>query len=260
MTENKNNQSSAAKRGLKLDGLRNEIRDSVKVFAEKLVAELGDNLESITIVGSSLTDDFVASQSDINTVLVLGKQTLDSLNTLAGMAKSMSKKKLAAPLLMTKDYLERSRDVFGIEFLDLQLIHKTVLGEDPFEKLSFAKSDIRLQCERELKATLIRLRQGYIAAAANKKLVRDILASAGSGLVPLLRAMLWLKDIERPNTAGPTLTKTASEFSLNLDAVKTARSWRHQKMRLSENEIQTAFDNVYKTAEQLANIVDKLEE
>ncbi len=259
MTENENNPTEPAKRELKVDALRDEIREPVKTFAEKLTAALGDNLQSITIIGSSLTKDFSPGQSDINTVLVLGRQTLDSLKSIAGMAKSMSKKKLAVPLLMTPDYIERSRDVFGIEFLDFQLTHQTILGSDPFTSLTFAKADVRLQCERELKATLIRLRQGYIASAGNRKLVRDMLISAVSGLVPLLRAMLWLKDIDRPQRAEPVFTKAGSEFSIKTEFLIAARKWRYEKIRPQENEITAAFESIYKTVEQLALIVDKLE-
>jgi hypothetical protein len=248
-----------AENKLNIDGLRQEICEPVRAFAEKLINELGEALESITIVGSSLTEDFKPGQSDINSVLVLGKQNLDSLNTLAAMAKTMSKKRLAAPLLMTPDYIERSRDVFGIEFLDLQLIHKTIYGADPFSELTFAKSDVRLQCERELKATLIRLRQGYIAAAANKKLVRDILASAAGALVPLLRAILWLKDIDRPQLAEAALNKAAEQFEIKTDSLSAARRWRYEKRRPQESEIATAFEEIYKTVEQLADTVDKLE-
>ena len=34
------------------------------------------------------------------------------------------------PLLMTPACIDRSRDVFGIEFLDFQLRHETIVGED----------------------------------------------------------------------------------------------------------------------------------
>ena len=251
MAESENN--------LKLDALRDEIREPVRSLAEKLQEGLGDNLQSITVVGSSLTEDFKPGQSDINTVLVLGRQTSDVLKTIAGMAKPMSKRNLAAPLLMTTNYIERSRDVFGIELLDLQLTHQTVLGDDPFEKLTFRKKDVRLQCERELKATLIRLRQGYIASAANRKLVRDILASAAGALVPLLRALLWLKDADRPRRAGEVLAKAAREFSIKADSLTAAREWRHEKKRLQESEITTAFESIYEAVERLANIVDELE-
>ena len=57
---------------------------------------------------------------------------------------------------------------------------------------SSRRQNVRLQCERELKAMLVRLRQGYIAAAGDQRMVRDILISTAKGLTPLLRAMLWI--------------------------------------------------------------------
>jgi hypothetical protein len=250
MTENKTN--------LKVDALNIYVRDSVKDFAERLLTTLGDNLQSITIVGSSLTKDFRPGQSDINTVLVLDRQNLSSLNAIAPLAKPMSRRKISPPLLMTQSYIEQSRDVFGIEFLDFQLAHETIYGDDPFTSLEFDKKDVRLQCERELKAMLIRLRQGYIAAAANNKLVRDILISTAKGMAPLLRAMLWLKDINRSAQVFPTFIKATEEFSIDTNPLKSAIKWRHEKVRLSETEMENAFESVYSTVEQLSDIVDKL--
>jgi hypothetical protein len=250
MTENKNN--------LRVDKLQVQIRDSVRDFAERLLAALGNNLLSITVVGSSLTEDFRPGESDVNTVLLLGRQNIESLNAVASLAKPMSRKKFSPPLLMTKSYIERSRDVFGVEFLDFQLAHKTIMGGDPFASLSFDKKDVRLQCERELKAMLIRLRQGYIAAAANKKLVRDILISTAKGMAPLLRAMLWLKDIERSARAEPMFSKAAGEFSIDTNPLTAVIKWRHEKVRLSDIEMENTFQSVYSVVDHLAEIVDKL--
>ena len=244
---------------LKLDALSEQIRDSIKDFAEKLITELNENLKSITVVGSSLTEDFRSGRSDINTVLVLDGQTISSLNAIASLAKPMRKKRISPPLLMTKSYIEQSLDVFGVEFLDFQLTHLTIFGDDPFNALSFDKKNVRLQCEREIKAMLIRLRQGYIASSANKKLVRDVLISTAKGLAPFLRAMLWLKDIDRPTQTEPTFSKATKEFSVNLESLKTATNWQNQNTRLSETEMENAFESVYTTIEQLALIVDKLE-
>ena len=251
MAENKTN--------LKLDTLPGQIRDSMKDFAGKLTAELGENLQSITVVGSSLTADYRPGQSDINTVIVLSKQTTGLLKSIAHLAKPMRKKHISPPLLMTASYIERSLDVFGIEFLEFQSTHRTILGDDPFAALNINKKDVRLQCERELKAMLIRLRQGFIAAAANKKLVQDILISTAKGLLPLLRAMLWLKGIERTALVEPTMTKAAEEFLIDMESLKTAIQWRQQKTRLSEIEMESAFESIYATVEKLARIVDKLE-
>ncbi len=207
---------------LKLDALDVAVRDLMNAFTGKLAAGLGDNLQSITVVGSTLTQDFRAGYSDVNTVLVVGEQTVAALNVMASLAKPMSRRNFSPPLLMTSSYIERSRDVFGVELLDFQLTHQTILGQDPFAPLTFEKKTVRLQCERELKAMLIRLRQGYIASAANRDLVRDILISTARGLAPFLRAMLWLRDIERPRLTEATFHKAATEFSISLDALATA--------------------------------------
>ena len=250
MAENKAN--------IKVDTLEARIRDPVKEFAGRLIAALGDNLQSITVVGSGLTEDYRAGQSDFNTVLVLGRQNLQSLNSVASLARPMRRKKISPPLLMTQSYIERSRDVFGLEFLDFQLAHETIMGDDPFASLTFDKKDVRLQCERELKAMLIRLRQGYIAAAANKKLVRDVLISTAKGMAPLLRAMLWLKNIERTALAEATFHKAAGDFSIDTNPLTTAAKWRHEKNLLSETEIQRAFESVCSVIEEFNGIVDKL--
>jgi len=248
-----------SKNALHLQGLPEALGESLTLLAEQLGESLADNLQSITVVGSALTDDFRAGVSDINTVLILGQYKTAALNAIAALAKPMRKKKLSPPLLMTASYIERSRDVFGVELLDFQLTHGTVLGSDPFESLRFEKRDVRLQCERELKATLIRLRQGYIAAAGNNKLVRDVLIAAAKGLAPLLRAMLWLKDSDRPRTMEATFRQGAAAFEVKLDAVVTAERWRYEKPRLTSNDIETAFESIYTAVEHLATTVDALE-
>jgi hypothetical protein len=242
------------------EGLPQQIRESVKALVEQLGTMLGGNLQSITVVGSALTSDFHAGASDVNTVIVLKEYDTTALKAIVSLSKTLRRKRLSPPLLMTLTYLERSRDVFGVELLDFQLTHRTVFGDDPFVSLTFRKEDVRLQCERELKATLVRLRQGYIAASGNPKLVRDVLIAAAKGLAPLLRAMLWLKDIERPHTMDATFAKASETFSIELDRTVEVERWRYEKPRLGAEEVESAFESIYKAADMLATIVDKLEE
>jgi len=248
-----------ADRSMVMEGIAEEVGEAVTFLVEQVRTGLGANLESVTVVGSALTSDYRAGASDINTVIVLGEHNTVALQAIAGLAKSMRKKRISPPLLMTGSYIERSRDVFGVEFLDFQLTHRTVVGDDPFAELAFAKGDVRLQCERELKATLIRLRQGYIASAGNRKLVRDVLISAAKGLAPLLRAMLWLQGGDRPRTMAATFVEAGSAFSVDLEHVAEAARWRHEKVRLGDGDIERVFEGVYRATDKLAQIVDGME-
>jgi hypothetical protein len=238
------------------DGVREEIREPLRLLAGRLQAGLGDNLKSVSVVGSSLTQDFRPKTSDINTVVLLDAYNSPALSAVALLAPQMRKHRLSPPLLMTAFYIDRSRDVFGVEFLDFQLVHETILGEDPFASLQFDKKDVRLQCERELKAMLVRLRQGYIAALGNKRMIRDILISTAKGLAPLLRAMLWIVDADRPKTMDSTLRKAAGEFEVELTVVLAAHHWRHEKPRATDAEIESTFVAVLDAVDRLTTIVD----
>lgn len=244
---------------LTLDGTDPALGEPLALLADRLTAALPGNVESITVVGSALTDDYRPDTSDINAVVVLNEHGTAALNAIGAMAKALRKKRVAPPLLMTAAYIERSRDVFGIEFLDFQLTHRTMLGDDPFADLTFAKTDVRLQCERELKATLIRLRQGYIAAAGHHKLVRDVLIAAAKGLAPIVRALLWLKDVERPVTMEATFRAGASHLSVDLTSAASAERWRYEKPRFSDSDIEQTFTALYAATDQLATLVDELE-
>jgi hypothetical protein len=242
-----------------LDGVRTEIREPLRLLAERLGAALGDNLKSLSVVGSSLTQDFEPKISDVNTVVLLDAYDIPALNAIARLAVPLSRYKLSPPLLLTGFYIGRSCDVFGVEFLDFQLVHQTILGEDPFASMQFEKKNVRLQCERELKAMLVRLRQGYIASAGAQRRVREILIATAKGLTPLLRAMLWMVDADRPKTMDSTLRKAAGEFDVDLGSALAVHHWRHEKPKLTDAEIESSFIAILDAVERLTTIVDGLE-
>jgi len=243
---------------VRLDMLRENIREPLRIMLADLRAGLRDNLRSLTVVGSSLTGDYKPGDSDINTVAVLDSLSTEVLNTISTLTKSFRRDRLSVPLLMTPSYIERSRDVFGIELLDFQLIHQTILGEDPFAPLTFEKVNVRLQCERELKAMLVRLRQGYIAAGGKWRAVHEVLVATAKGLTPLVRAMLWLHDVERPATMAPALRKASEEFKVNLEAAVAAQQWRFKKPRLTPVDIQNHFAAIFGAVDSLTTTIDEL--
>jgi hypothetical protein len=240
------------------DEIRETIRDPLRNLVQQLQMGLGENLRSVVVVGSALTDDFQPGASDINTVVLLDRHDVGALNAVASLAKPLSRHRLSAPLLMTRFYIERSRDVFGVEFLDFQLTHQTILGEDPFAAVHVEKADVRLQCERELKAMLVRLRQGYVAAAGDKGLVEDILISTAKGLAPLARAMLWLNDLERPRTMEAAMKKAAVRFNVDLDAAIAAERWRYTRPRLTQADVQSTFVAILDTVDRLTTTIDEM--
>ncbi|MCH9023172.1 MAG: hypothetical protein IID32_10475 [Planctomycetes bacterium] len=243
---------------LKLEAIRDEAQSAVRFLAQQLTTDLGDNLESLSVVGSALTGDFHPRKSDINTVAVVGKRSQKLLRQLAGYGSRMGKLRLQAPLLMTKEYIQQSLDVFGVEFLDFQLNHSTIYGADPFTELKFKKGDVRLQCERELKSALIKLRQGYIRAMGKTKIVGQLMIGCFSELLSLWRAELWLTDAERPKEAQPTLESAAAKFGFKTQGLKELLAAKKKHSHLPAQRVEGLFEELYELVDQMANRVNQI--
>ncbi|MCF7975324.1 MAG: hypothetical protein K9N55_16025 [Phycisphaerae bacterium] len=244
---------------VQIEGVADQAQAALGQFVVEMQERLGKDLTSVTVVGSATGPDFQAGVSDVNTVLVLTRVERSHLDTISGMAKGLRKRHMALPLLMTPQYIERSRDVFGVELLDFQLSGKTVLGENPFSALTFERSDVRLQCERELKAMLIRLRQGYIASAGNGRMLRDVLVSSGKTLLPYLRAMIWLNQGDRVSSIQGTLDQAGERFEVETATLETLIQWRNTKVKVQNEALIAGFDATYGVILKLADWVDSHE-
>lgn len=239
-----------------MENIPADIQKSVQTLCETLNREIGASLQNLTIVGSAVTDDFVAGKSDINSVLVVDSIDMRVLSVLSEMGPAMGRKRLRAPLLMTPAYIQRSCDVFAVEWLDFQRFHQTVQGTDPFESLVFEKEHVRLQCERQFKSVQVRVRQGYISSAEKKDILAGLLTGAAKELLPYLRAMLWLEGVERSGRSQATFDQIKTRFSVDMESLKTAFGFRYEKLRRDTEQIKQLFTEAYQALESLSGIAD----
>lgn len=240
------------------------VKSALKTVSQALITEFGSELKSITVTGSALTDDFVLGKSMIDTVLVLEKDNIDIVGRLCGFSKLLKKHKFALPLIMTSEHIDSSKDVFGVEYLDFQLNSRTIYGSSPFSDIVVEKSDVRLQCEREFKSSLIRLRQGFIRSNAESSLLRnamlkEILQDACASLLPHLRAMLWLCDVPREPALSLTIQSAAERFGFDGDELKGITMLKYSKKKLSTDQMKHSFSYLYNLVDLLASVVDKHE-
>src|SRR3990172_1460892 len=166
---------------LNVTGLNPVVAGKITPMIEDLLREHASNIHSFHLVGSAVIPDYNEKLSDINSVIVLKKMDLRVLAFLAPLGKKYGKKRIAAPLVMTPEYIETSLDAFPIEFLDFRLIHKTVYGHDLLQDLRITMTNLRLECEREIKTKLIGLRQGYISSLGKKENIAVMLVRSFTG-------------------------------------------------------------------------------
>jgi len=240
--------------------LNQEAAERFKPFQDEIFRSYKDNIHSITITGSSLTDDFVPGKSDVNSVFVLGAMDLKFLEILAPLGKKYGKKRIAAPLIMTAEYIRTSLDVFPMEFLNIKLLHKTLYGEDIFGDLEIGPSDLRLQCERELKVRLIGIRQGYLSCSGDGKILADMFIDSFSGYIPLFRSIILLLGKEPPLRNHDVLTVLEDVSGINTRVFRTVLTQKKQKTKLTMEQLNAIFEDYYTALEKLGDITDDIKD
>lgn len=241
-----------------LDKLKPGASQRIRPFLEEVLTKDEGKIHSIHITGSGITDDFNPKVSDVNSIIVLKEMDLKFLELLAPLGKKYGRHKVAAPLIMTPEYIGRSLDVFPIEFLNFKLIHATAFGEDILETIEIDRMDLRHQCERELKVKLIWLRQGYISSAGNRKLLTEGFVTSISGYIPLFRGIIVLLGKEPPIGQEDVITTLAEVTGITTYVFDKVLREKHEKIKPTLEALNTIFEDYYAATETLGKIVDEI--
>lgn len=225
---------------------------------EEILSGYQENIHSVYITGSAVTDDFDGKKSDINSIFVLNEMDLGFLKLIAPLGKKHGRHKIAAPLIMTPSYIKNSLDVFPVEFLNFKLIHSTIYGEDLLRDLEVGMHDLRQQCEREIKSKLIWLRQGYLSSYGDSKALMEGMINSIAGYIPLFRGIILMLGKEPPLKQAGVITSLSKASGLDAGIFGKILSEKHQKAKHSAGEIKVMFDDCYNATEKLGRIVNDI--
>jgi predicted nucleotidyltransferase len=140
----------------------------------------GKNLVSVIVYGSAAGKDFRRDYSDINVLVVANKLPLEGLKALVPVMTWWRERGHPALVIFTREEIERSADVFSIELYDMKHRHRVVEGEDVLANLQIPMALHRVQLEHELRTSLLRLRQSYIADPSEDGALNLMLQSISS--------------------------------------------------------------------------------
>ncbi len=243
---------------INLSGLAPNVARRIAPMAEEIVREHSQAIHSFHVVGSAVMPDYNEKLSDINSVVILRTMDLRFLAFLAPLGKKHGKKRIAAPLVMTPEYIRDSRDAFPIEFLDFKLIHKTVYGEDIFRDIEIARQPLRLQVEREIKTKLIGLIQGYISSLGKKGPLAALLVRSVTGSMALFRAIILLLGKEPPLARAEVIKMYESAAGIEADIFTKLLLLKSGEMKPSEQELRALFERYYNALEATGKNIDEI--
>ena len=205
-----------------LEGAPESMRAPIGRYAATLKELAGDNARSLTLFGAVAAGAFNPRSHTARSVFVVGEVDLDMLHRLARQGPRLGKARIAAPLIMTPEYIDASMDTFPLEFLEIAQHHIRVFGEDHFRELRLEAADVRHECEREIKTIQLGMRQALLAAAGRDKALTTVEVDVGERLLRSLRGLLWLHGDTEPKAALDAVAAVESGLQRSLPGVRSA--------------------------------------
>jgi len=171
-------------------------QEPVRRLAARVRECLGAEALGLVVHGAAL--DRIDAAARLRSVLVLRQVNLAALRLLAADGPRFARLGLAAPVVLTPESIERSRDTFPLELLDIARRRVVALGQDFFAGLQFEREHVRLACERELKVILLAMSQGLLSSAALDARLGELSHEMTLSLARVLCGLLWLADRPAP--------------------------------------------------------------
>jgi predicted nucleotidyltransferase len=227
-------------------------------FVERLKQAAGDNLESVVLYGSAVTGDYDPDYSNVNLVVILKETSLAKLMAIAQVVGSWVDQKRHAPLLITRDELERSADVFAIELMDIKQRHRVLLGADPIAQLNIPMHLHRAQLEYELREKLILLRQRLVLVAHDEKRSWELLLRSLPTFTTLFRHALIAQGSSAPSTKRESVKTLAGSLGFDASPFEHLLDIREHRAEQKKFRVQELAARYLAAVEQVTGAVDRM--
>lgn len=205
-------------------------------LVESLRERLGAGFVSAVVFGSAARGDAVPQSSDVNLMLVFDDLSPATLDAAAGTLKRWLRHRQPMPVLFSRASLAGAVDAFPIEFLEISEYRVVVHGEDPLRELRVSTADLRLQCERELREKLMRLREGYVLNHGSRRKLRRLLAESYPSFAAIFRGALRLLGESPPAASREVMEAFCARAGLELAPFAEIAAMRRREVRVADPE------------------------
>jgi len=234
-----------------------EDKRRVETLAESLRTAFGADLLSVVLYGSAArADHFGHGGSDLNVAAVLKEISLASLERGTKASRAWSQEGNRPLLFLSPEWIDRSRDVFPIEFLDIVDAHVVILGSDPFAGLSVSLDNLRLQCESELKVKLIHLRTGYMEMHEDANLLARLMAASYASVISICRGALRAAGRPAPARSEDVVGEVSALCGIDAAPFVEVAAIKRGGPGAAALAVKPLFKRYYDQVEMLARSVD----
>lgn len=218
----------------------------------------GENLQSVILYGSAADGEFHPQYSNVNLLCVLRETSFPALKAVAPAVEWWMRQKHPLPLLLTRQELERSADVFSIELLDMQQRHRVLHGEDVLQGLKIPMHFHRAQLEYELRQKTILLRQRLLLVSGNKNRLWDLLLGSLSTFATLFRHALVAMGDTAPRSKREGIEALAVRIQLDASAFLQLLDIREMKADRKQLDVTDVASRYLTAVQQVTAAVDTM--
>jgi hypothetical protein len=235
-----------------------EILAAARRWLEPVRTALGQEFLSAYLTGSVLTQGFDAGHSRINAAVIARALPTSALDAVAKALPTGGRPPRFEPLLLTRGQIEKSLDVFPIEWLEMKERHLLLEGDDVLAMVEVPRTWLRHQCEHELRGKHIQLRQVYVLSASAPAELRRVLHASASSFAALFRTLLRLRGETPPAESQRVVERVAEMFGLDAQGLLSAHLVRYTSRRHKPAEIIPLYRRFLIEVERLIAALDRL--
>lgn len=235
-----------------------KLENRINEFVARLKQAAGDNLQSVVLYGSAASGEFDAEFSNVNLLCILRQTSFAELQRLSSAVEWWTRQKQSAPLVLTREELERSADVFSIEWLDMQQNHRVLFGDDPVSTLRIPMQLHRAQVEYELREKTILLRQHLLKAAGKERRLWELLLRSLPSFGALFRHALIALGDAAPRSKREAADALATRARIDPQAFMQLLDIREHKLDRKQLEVNDICSRYLAVIEQVTLAVDTM--
>lgn len=228
--------------------------DIVDEYVSDHLETLGENLHSIIMYGSAVTHEFMPGQSDVNMMIVLKKNTLDTISSLASVQKKWTMKGVAVPVYLAEEIINFSSSLYPLEFLDMKENYRVLHGNDLLKPLEIEKSDILRQLIKELNDFSLQLRRTYLDVYENNNKLFELAKQSVKSLLPLLKGVIFLYGDSIPNSKSEIVGKVEDLMNLGASSLSEVFNIANSSKKIDIKEL---FKNYCGDIDRIISIITK---
>jgi hypothetical protein len=163
-------------------------QNAIQTLARDLDETFGARLQSLVAYPGNQADGSVHSCA-----IVDGLAFRDLVACLPTTGK-WHQRGVAVPLMLATGELERTVDIFPLEYSAILADYEVVRGRDPFEGMAIAAEDLRRATEGQAKSHLIHLREAFLESHGETTRIARLIAASAAPLRALLSNIARLLD------------------------------------------------------------------